>query len=106
KIENGSTQRAGILFKLIEKEDAKQFRANVTFPAGHDLCGVRAEEHAGIQQVANHFVRIGDVKWIDVLQAHSHGQLGPCPFHRVARDEDDPGIWKTSCDALDEFFVE
>src|SRR5205814_9613691 len=50
-------------------------------------CGMRPEQHTWNQQIANDFLRIGGIKFIDHSKADAHGQLRPGSLNRVASEK-------------------
>src|SRR6266436_4414644 len=84
KTQNRSPQLSGIFLQIVEEIDSEVFRTNITFPPRDTFAWMRPDQHTGIQQIANHFLRICGIEFIDHSESHAHRQLRPGSLDRVA----------------------
>src|SRR4030095_439098 len=59
-----------------------------------------------VEQIANDFLGIRGIEFIDHSQSHAHGQLRPRSFNRVASEKDDFQVRKMVDDSFDNLIGE
>ena len=88
------------------KIEAEVFRTNITFPARDNFTGVRSRQDPRNQQIANDFLGICGIEFIDHPKPDAHGQLRPGSLNRVTSEKYHLHVRKLIDDSFDDLIVE
>src|SRR5436309_14682520 len=82
------------------------FLTNITSPPRDNFAGMRPDKHTRIQQIANDFLGICGIKFIDHSEPHAHGQLRPGSLNGIASEKYHLQVRKMIDDSFDDLIVE
>src|SRR4029079_5497808 len=75
------------------------------FPTHDNLTRMRSDQHTWIQQIANDFLGIAGIEFINHSEPHTHGQLRPCSLNRVASEKYHFDVRKMTDNSFDDLLT-